>query len=74
MHVVSCRSALDVLLGAGIDIVRSCEKGVYGTGLTRVLEGVPGCRDLYLNQRRRSCNDQVTPCCPRACGGLVPDL
>lgn len=75
LHVAPGKSALDVLAAAGIDVARSCEKGVCGTCVTRVLEGVPEHRDLYLNEQERSRNDQFTPCCSRACGGmLVLDL
>lgn len=44
----------------------SCEQGVCGTCLTRVLEGVPDHRDLYLTPDERAANYQFTPCCSRA--------
>jgi vanillate O-demethylase ferredoxin subunit len=44
----------------------SCEQGVCGTCLTRVREGVPDHRDLYLTPDERAANDQFTPCCSRA--------
>jgi len=39
---------------------------VCGTCLTRVLDGVPDHRDLYLTDAERAANDQFTPCCSRA--------
>jgi vanillate O-demethylase ferredoxin subunit len=71
LHVAPGKSALEVLSTAGIEVARSCEKGVCGTCVTRVLEGVPEHRDLYLNEQERSRNDQFTPCCSRACGPLL---
>ncbi|SNY97836.1 PDR/VanB family oxidoreductase [Halomonas sp. hl-4] len=55
-----------VLAENGIDIMVSCEQGVCGTCLTRVLEGEPDHRDLYLEDHEHAANDQFTPCCSRA--------
>ncbi|MCM2973377.1 PDR/VanB family oxidoreductase [Larsenimonas suaedae] len=55
-----------VLAENGIEIMVSCEEGVCGTCLTRVLEGEPDHRDLYLEEHERAANDQFTPCCSRA--------
>ena len=71
LHVAPGRSALEVLCAAGVEVPRSCEKGVCGTCVTRVLAGVPEHRDLYLNDQERSRNDQFTPCCSRARGELL---
>lgn len=56
----------EVLLKNGIEIPTSCEQGVCGTCLTRVLEGVPDHRDAYLTDKERAKNDQILPCCSRA--------
>ncbi|WP_163576178.1 PDR/VanB family oxidoreductase [Halomonas faecis] len=55
-----------VLAENGIEIMVSCEQGVCGTCLTRVLEGEPDHRDLYLEDHEHAANDQFTPCCSRA--------
>lgn len=55
-----------VLAENGIEIMVSCEQGVCGTCLTRVLEGEPDHRDLYLDDDEHAANDQFTPCCSRA--------
>jgi vanillate O-demethylase ferredoxin subunit len=60
------KSVYEVLSENGIDIMVSCEQGVCGTCLTRVLEGEPDHRDLYLDDDERAANDQFTPCCSRA--------
>jgi vanillate monooxygenase ferredoxin subunit len=59
-------TVLRVLADAGVYIPASCEQGVCGTCLTRVLEGMPEHRDLYLDEAERAANDQFTPCCSRA--------
>jgi vanillate O-demethylase ferredoxin subunit len=69
------QSVLGVLQAHGIEIPASCEQGVCGTCLTRVLDGVPEHRDSYLTDEERAANDQFTPCCSRARSGtLVLDL
>ncbi|MFY0992924.1 PDR/VanB family oxidoreductase [Halomonas sp. C05BenzN] len=60
------KTVYQVLAENGIDIMVSCEQGVCGTCLTRVLEGEPDHRDLYLDDDEHAANDQFTPCCSRA--------
>lgn len=55
-----------VLLDHGIEIPTSCDQGVCGTCLTRVISGVPDHRDSFLTDQERAQNDQMTPCCSRA--------
>jgi vanillate O-demethylase ferredoxin subunit len=55
----------------GIDIPVSCEQGVCGTCVTRVLEGEPEHRDLFFTEEERKRNDQFTPCCSRARSALL---
>jgi vanillate monooxygenase ferredoxin subunit len=69
------RSVLDVLLANGIEIPMSCEQGVCGTCVTRVLNGVPDHRDVFMTDEEHARNDQFTPCCSRAKSDvLVLDL
>jgi vanillate O-demethylase ferredoxin subunit len=64
-----------VLEEAGVFIPVSCEEGVCGTCLTRVLEGECDHRDLFMTEEERALNNQFTPCCSRAKSGrLVLDL
>ncbi|WP_129775369.1 PDR/VanB family oxidoreductase [Peristeroidobacter soli] len=66
---------VEVLLDQGIEIPTSCDQGVCGTCLTRVISGVPDHRDSFLTDQERARNDQMTPCCSRAKSSrLVLDL
>jgi vanillate monooxygenase ferredoxin subunit len=68
-------TVLRVLLQHDISVPFSCETGVCGTCITRVLEGVPDHRDVYLTDEERETNEEFTPCCSRANSGmLVLDL
>lgn len=69
------RSVVAALAAAGIEVPTSCEQGVCGTCLTRVLEGTPDHRDMYLTPQEQQRGDQFTPCCSRAKSArLVLDL
>jgi vanillate O-demethylase ferredoxin subunit len=59
------------LAAAGVEILTSCEQGVCGTCITRVLEGVPDHRDLYFTPEEQAQNDQFTPCCSRSKSPLL---
>lgn len=65
------KSVCNALLEHGIDIPISCEQGVCGTCITRVLEGTPEHRDLYFTDEEKAANDQFTPCCSRARSRLL---
>ena len=65
------KTVVQVLESHGIDIPMSCEQGVCGTCLTRVLEGVPEHRDMFLTEEEQACNDQFTPCCSRSKSPLL---
>jgi vanillate O-demethylase ferredoxin subunit len=56
---------------AGIEILTSCEQGVCGTCITRVLQGEPDHRDLYFTPEEQAKNDQFTPCCSRSKSPLL---
>jgi len=63
------------LTAAGVDVPTSCEQGVCGTCLTRVIDGTPDHRDSYLTREEQELNDQFTPCCSRSLSArLVLDL
>lgn len=69
------RSVTQVLEAGGVEIPVSCESGVCGTCLTRVIEGEPDHRDSILTDEERARNDQFTPCCSRSKSAvLVLDL
>ncbi len=66
IDVAADQSVARALDAAGVIVPTSCEQGVCGTCLTRVLDGVPDHRDLYLTAEEQAANDQFTPCCSRA--------
>jgi vanillate O-demethylase ferredoxin subunit len=69
------KTVVQALTEAGVEVQTSCEQGVCGTCLTRVLEGVPDHKDMYLTPEEQAANDQFTPCCSRAKSArLVLDL
>ena len=75
LDVPAGKSVLAVLLDAGMDVPASCETGVCGTCLTRVIEGTPDHRDVYLTDEEHATNDCFTPCCSRSLSRrLVLDL
>jgi vanillate O-demethylase ferredoxin subunit len=69
------QTVTEALTVHGVDIPTACGQGVCGTCLTRVVEGDPEHRDLYLTEEERGKNDQFMPCCSRATSPmLVLDL
>ncbi|MGY8631984.1 PDR/VanB family oxidoreductase [Bradyrhizobium sp. 14AA] len=63
------------LAESGIEVPTSCEQGVCGTCLTRVLEGEPDHRDFFLTDEERLKNDRMLLCCSRANSArLILDL
>jgi len=64
--VPSGQSVAQALIAAGVKLSVSCSQGICGTCLTRVLEGVPDHRDVYLTSAEHAKNDRFTPCCSRA--------
>ncbi len=71
VDVPADRSVVAALADAGVIIPTSCEQGICGTCLTRVLEGEPDHRDFYLTPEEQEANDQFTPCCSRARSALL---
>ncbi|MGH8436279.1 MAG: PDR/VanB family oxidoreductase [Pseudomonas sp.] len=66
IQVQSDQTVVQALAGAGVDLPTSCEQGVCGTCLTRIIEGVPDHRDMFLTPEEQAKNDQFLPCCSRA--------
>jgi vanillate O-demethylase ferredoxin subunit len=65
-QIPSDRTVFEVLDEAGIQIESSCEQGVCGTCVTRVIQGIPDHRDQFFTAEEHAANDQFTPCCSRA--------
>jgi vanillate monooxygenase ferredoxin subunit len=69
------KTVVQALAAVGVEIATSCEQGVCGTCITRILEGEPDHRDMYLTPEEQAANDQFTPCCSRSVSPvLVLDL
>jgi vanillate O-demethylase ferredoxin subunit len=75
IDVADGETVIVALAKAGVEVPTSCEQGVCGTCLTRVLSGEPDHRDMYLTDDERAANDQFLPCCSRSTSPvLVLDL
>jgi vanillate O-demethylase ferredoxin subunit len=75
LRVARDQTVVEAVAAAGVAIPTSCEQGVCGTCLTRVLDGQPDHRDMYLTDEEQQRNDCFLPCCSRAKSAtLVLDL
>lgn len=75
VRVGADQTVTDALAAAGVPLQTSCEQGICGTCLTRVLAGTIDHRDLYLTPEEQARNDQFLPCCSRALSPrLILDL
>lgn len=75
VEIPADRSIAQALGAAGISIPVSCEQGLCGTCVTRVLEGEPDHRDLFLSEADKARGTHIMACCSRARGAcLVLDL
>jgi vanillate O-demethylase ferredoxin subunit len=65
----------NVLQINGVPIELSCEQGMCGACLTRVISGSPDHRDIVLSEPEKAANNQMTICCSRSSSPvLVLDL
>ncbi|MEM5316967.1 PDR/VanB family oxidoreductase [Paraburkholderia sp. JHI869] len=64
-------SVVEALARHGVDVLTSCEQGVCGTCMTRVLEGQPDHRDSYLTDAEKAAGEYFLPCCSRAQSALL---
>lgn len=75
IRVAADQTVVAALAAQGVHVSTSCEQGMCGTCLTRVFDGEPDHRDLYLSPQEQAANDQFLPCCSRAkTATLVLDL
>ncbi len=74
-HIAPDKSIVATLAEGGVTIPTSCEEGVCGTCITRLIDGTPDHRDSFFTKEEREKNEQFTPCCSRSTGSmLVLDL
>lgn len=60
------KSIASVLEENGIGVELSCEQGICGTCLTRVLAGRPEHRDSFQTDAEKQRNDRIAICCSRS--------
>lgn len=66
IRVAADQTVVQALAKNGVELQVSCEQGVCGTCLTRVLDGIPDHKDVYMTPGEQAKNDQFTPCCSRS--------
>jgi len=71
IRVAADQTVVAALSAQGVEVLTSCEQGVCGTCITRVLEGECDHRDLYFTDEEKARGDQFTPCCSRARSPLL---
>jgi len=60
------QSIAEALICADINVPLSCESGICGTCLTKVIDGLPDHYDSYLTDEEHAANTEMTLCCSRA--------
>ena len=70
-NIPANKSIAAVLAAHGVDVPLSCEQGICGTCLVRVVNGIPDHRDTFLTDAEHAENKELTLCCSRA---LTPVL
>jgi ferredoxin-NADP reductase len=57
------KKILEVLYEAGIDVDYSCELGICGECVTRIISGIPEHHDSVLSEEEQAANEKVMICC-----------
>lgn len=69
------QTALEALEEADIDVESSCEMGICGACMVKVIDGKPEHRDQYQTDAEKAANSSFIPCCSRALSeSLIIDL
>jgi vanillate O-demethylase ferredoxin subunit len=75
LSIPADKTIVDVLRDAGVEVETSCEQGVCGTCVVRVLEGVPDHQDCFLTAQEKARGDCMAVCVSRSrTKSLVVDL
>ena len=73
--VAADQTAAQALDAAGVAVSTSCEQGICGACMTKVISGTPDHRDSYLTDEELAAGDCFTPCVSRSrTARLVVDL
>jgi tetrachlorobenzoquinone reductase len=70
-YIPEGKKILEVLYEAGVDVDYSCELGICGECVTRVISGIPEHRDSVLSEEEQASNERVMICC---CGSKTERL
>ncbi|MBS0344679.1 MAG: oxidoreductase, partial [Proteobacteria bacterium] len=62
---------VQAIAAAGCDVMTSCEQGVCGTCLTKVIDGSPDHRDAYLSKAEKEAGKLILPCVSRSRSPLL---
>ena len=62
-YIPEGKKILEVLYEAGVDVDYSCELGICGECVTRVISGIPEHHDSVLSEEERATNEKVMVCC-----------
>lgn len=66
IEVAGNETILTALRRHGISVETSCQNGVCGSCLTKVIEGRPEHRDMVLTDAEKAANDVIAVCCSRS--------
>lgn len=66
VRVAPGETIVAALARIGVAVEVSCEQGICGTCLTRVIEGIPDHRDVFLTVDEQKAGDQMCLCVSRA--------
>jgi vanillate O-demethylase ferredoxin subunit len=66
IEIPADKTALEVLIERDIDVPFACEEGVCGSCSTRLLEGEPEHRDVYMTAEEHLANQEFAICCSRS--------
>lgn len=60
------KTVAQILEEVGVELPISCEQGMCGSCLTKVIEGEPDHRDTFLTPEEQKRGDYFMPCCSRS--------
>lgn len=66
IEVSAHETVATALQAHGFDIPLSCEQGICGTCMLKVVDGIPEHRDVFMTDEEHAENNMFTPCCSRA--------
>lgn len=71
LHIPAGQTILNVLQANGVEVDYSCQDGICGACMTRVIEGIPDHRDMVLSTEEQASNTKIMVCCSRSKSDLL---